>query len=223
MRSANWDFCRKTISLTLLRVAVPVVSSVVPVYQNPPPQPFLYEYAWPSDCLRARFLIPYCPPAPVGIPLTTAPNVAPLPYTPNTSVPFVVSTDFDANNNPIKVILCNLPLAQLCYTADLSPVPDLWDSLFLAAETAVLATYFITALARNKAQLEDQIAIGKSCLDQARMMNGNEAISNIDHLPDWIAVREISSIPWSLTGQGPNGTSINGAYDLCQFGGGLTY
>lgn len=224
LRSANWDFCRKTAPLTLLRVAAQLVPTVAPVYQNPPPQPFLFEYAYPVDCLKGRFLVPYCPPVPTqSPPLTTAPNIAPLPYTPDTAIPFVTSTDFDGQGNPIKVILTNLPQAQLVYTADLSQFPDLWDSLFLAGETAMLATYFITALARNSAQLAQQTQIAKGVLDQARVMNANEAISNVDHLPDWIAIRVQSSIPWSLNGQSTTGSWIAGGWEPCTFGGGLTY
>lgn len=217
-RGASWDFLRKTVALTLLRVAPQVQTTTTPAYATPPPQPFLYEYAYPSDCLKLRFMIPYITPPSSSPPLTTGGNTGALSISPNTSIPFVVGVDYDAQNNPIKVILTDLPLAQMVYTADLSQVPDLWDSLFLNAVTAVLATYFITALARNKAQMDSQVAIAKGTLDSARASNGNEAITSTDHIPDWIQIRMQSSVQWA--GQGGYGS---GLYESCVLGNGLSY
>lgn len=217
-RAASWDFMRKTLALTLLRVAPQVQSTTTPAYSTPPPQPFLYEYAYPSDCLKLRFMIPYITPPSTSPPLTTGGNAAAFGISPNPSIPFVIGLDYDAQNNPIKVIMTDLPLAQMVYTADLSQVPDLWDSLFSNAVTAVLATYLITALARNKSQMDGQIAIAKGALDAARAANGNEAITSTDVLPDWIAIRMASSVQWS--GQGGYGS---GLYESCVLGNGLSY
>lgn len=219
LRAANWGFARKTVALTLLRIAVPTSALPAPAYPNPPPQPFLFEYAWPSDCLRGRFLIPYQQTNPVvSTPLTTAPNAGIIAPNPPTGIPFVIATDFDGQGNQIKVILSNLPLAQFVYTADLSQLPDLWDGLFLSAATAVLSTYFITALARNNAQLAGQVTIAKGALDSARMMDGNEGISNVDHLPDYIRIRQGSSIPWLWGPAGGGAYAFGTGYDQCQIG-----
>jgi hypothetical protein len=52
LRGCNWDFARKTEQLTLLADATgntPNVGAVVPV-------PYIYEYAYPIDCVKARFV-----------------------------------------------------------------------------------------------------------------------------------------------------------------------
>jgi hypothetical protein len=219
MRAAAWVFLRKTLALTQLKAAV--VNGQPS--SNPPPQPFLFEYAYPSDCLRARFLIPYQTPQPSGSPpLTTAPNVAPFAIRPPTSVPFVVGSDTDSNGNPIRVILTNMYQALLIYDADLSQMPDLWDPMFLSAATAFLASYFITALARNKDQLAQQVGIVKSVLDQARAVDGNEAILNNDHLPDWMAVR-LTGYGYPYGGWGVGASTTGWGWDACSLADGLSY
>jgi hypothetical protein len=52
LRGANWDFARKTEQLTLLADATgntPDVGTIVPV-------PWVYEYAYPIDCVKVRFI-----------------------------------------------------------------------------------------------------------------------------------------------------------------------
>lgn len=218
MRAAPWDSLRAQITLTQLKATV--INGATS--NNPPPQPWGYEYAWPSDCLKARFLLPTLQTMPGGIPLTTAPNtVLPTADAP-TGIPFVIGTDFDAQGNPIKVILTNLFAAQLVYTRDLSQFPDLWDSLFLSAETAMLGAYFINALARNQAQLQTASAQAKAIIEQARAVSGNESISNADHIPDWITVRATSAVPWAWNMSGPGGIVWTG-WDSCELPGGLTF
>lgn len=220
-RSAPWDSFRAQIAMTQLKAAI--VNGVVS--SNPPPQPFQVEYAWPSDCLKARFIRPTLNAASTTIPLTTASQTY-LPYAaaPN-SIPFVPATDYDTTGNPIKVILTNLYNAQLVYTRDLTQVPDLWDSLFLAAATALLGAYFINALARNKAQMDEQVAIAQGAISQARAASANETINNIDHIPDFLAVRTQSAVPWAWNTTGPNGVynAGLGGYDQCEFPGGMFF
>lgn len=219
LRTANWDFARAQAPLAVWKAVI--VNGVVSA--NPPPQPWQYSYLRPTDCLKARFIQPTLNIAPAGTPLTTSPTTVlctpPVP----TAIPFVVATDFDANGNPIGVILTNLPGAQLIYTRDLSQAPALWDSLFLNGASALLASYFINALARNKAQMDDQIAIAKSVIDQARVANGNEAIANVDHVPDWIRVRQMAAVPWAWNQQGPAGVSYSGGWDSTGFPDGSFY
>lgn len=221
MRGAPWNFCRHQILGTVLKASV--IDGVTS--DNPPPQPWNYEYAWPSDALRVRFMIPYNTTTTSGTPLTT--NQTSLMVSPayaNTKIPFVVSTDYDAciERNPplIKVILTNLQNAIFVYTKDLSQRPDLWDKMFLSAATATLGAYFINALARNKQQMDDQIAIAKGALDAARGMNGSEALATTEHLPDWYTVR--------TGGYGSGYNTMNGNmagadWDMCGFPGGLFY
>jgi len=217
-RAAPWDSFRAQITLTLLKATV--IDGAVS--DDPPPQPWGYMYQWPSDCLKARFLLPTLPTMAPGTPLTTAPNYALQAPAPPTAIPFVVATSLDANNNPIKVILTNLPQAQLVYNRDLTQVPDLWDAMFTTAATATLASYFINALARNAADYMAQVQIAQSAIASARAASANEAITSVDHLPDWMAVRMASAVPWAWNSTGPGGVLADG-WDAAQFPGGLSF
>ncbi|HVB17299.1 MAG TPA: hypothetical protein VNF04_12240, partial [Stellaceae bacterium] len=102
-RTAIWDSFRAQIALTVLKQAV--VNGEVSA--NPPPQPWMQEYAYPSDCLKFRFIRPTVNLTQVQNLTTNTNQVYPYPKAPNAR-PFVVATDYDANNNPIKVILANI-------------------------------------------------------------------------------------------------------------------
>lgn len=221
LRAANWNFCRAQITLTLWKSAL-VAGQPSP---NPPPQPWLFSYLRPPDCLKARFVLPTVPVAPPGVPLTGGPTgiawTNPVP----TGIPFVIATDYDSQGNPINVILTNLCDAQVIYTRDLSQVPDLWDDLFLSAATSYLGSYFIMALARDQQQYASQVAATKGLLDQARVANGDEAIPSIDRTAEWIAARRTSGINyyWNQGGGGGYGSGWGGSYDSLGFSDGLRY
>lgn len=221
-RAAYWDSFRAQIALTQLKGAI---INGVPS-DNPPVQPFQVEYAWPSDCLAFRFLRPTVVTQAVnaqGLPLTSAPNAV-LPFVASpTGMPFVVATDMDVTNNPIKVIYTNLYDAQGIYTRDLTQFPDLWDSMFLSGATALLASYFIASLNRDSAQMGQQISIAKGAIDAARSANANEGVSNIDHTPDWMRVRQASAAPWAYFQSGPGGVFPGGGWDSCALPNGEFY
>lgn len=217
-RAAPWDSFRAQAALTLLKATI--IDGAVS--DDPPPQPWAYQYAWPSDCLRARFLLPTIQTVGTGVPLTTGPNYALQNASPPTAIPFVVATAFDASNNPIKVILTQLQNAQLVYTRDLTQVPDLWDSMFSSAATATLAAYFINALARNTGDYSLQIKIATDQIAAARAASASESISSPDHIPDWMQVRMQSAVPWAWNTSGPNGVSP-GMWDAAEFPGGLSF
>ncbi len=224
LRSVNWDFARAQVFLTLWKDAsqqpvpgVPIgqfqigVSPIGSVPGNAPPQPFMFSYLVPVDCLDARFVLPTIPPGMVGFPIGP-PWIPPRLPTDNN---FVIGTDFDEEGNPVKVIMTNVPQAQLVYTRDLSDIPDAWDALFLSCAASYLATFFIQALARNRAQLQDQIGIAKNFIDEARAANGNESITSIDNVPDWLKARGLSG-PWPWSQRGISWQSL-------QFPDGLSY
>jgi hypothetical protein len=218
MRSAPWDRLRAQIALTQLRATV--INGVTT--DDPPPAPWNFEYAYPSDCLKARFLQPTPLPVEAGVPLTTAPNAALAVSGLPTNIPFVVGTDKDAGGNPISIILTQLPQAQLIYNRDLSQVPDLWDSLLTSGVIATLGAYLINALARDSAQMTQQIGMAKNILDTARAASANESISNADHSPDWINIRMAGSVAWGWNRGGPNGVVESWA-GTCAFPDGQWY
>lgn len=190
MRAAHWDFARKEIGLTLLAAAAGTPEnqngSVLPV----PPFPWQYEYAYPNDCLKARFLIPNPPQVGTASPPVFAQGTIATPIWPwtNPGYIFKIATDVDNKGNAIKVILTDVEFAQLVYTSRVTNC-DLWDPLFLNAAASYLGSWLVNPLARNAEVLKEQIAITKEIVEAARISDGNEGMTSIDRTPDWMAVR----------------------------------
>ena len=178
LRSVHWNFARRQSPLTLLNDATgqttlmqqnagfPITVGTGTIGMRP----WVYEYQWPVDALKARFVpASYCPtpgsqiPGNISLPstpLTTGLGIAPLPVqtTPTRflvaqdSVPTLVGMVTDWNQYPDyqdvqglspaqqTVILTNQPNATLVYTA-LILSPDQWDPLFRQAFVALLASF----------------------------------------------------------------------------------
>jgi hypothetical protein len=220
LRAAPWGFARAQIALTLWKSAT--VNGVPST--TPPPQPWGYEYQYPNDCLKLRFIQPTMP-APTTTPPLMTGMTAPqwLPQG-STTIPFVEGTDFDDRGNVVRVVLTDLAQAQAVYVRDLSQFPDTWDPMFVQAASAMLASYFINALARNAAQMNQQMAMAKSLIESARVANANEAITSIDHQPDWIRARRVSAVPWMWGAAGsPANPGMYGQWDAAQFPDGQSF
>lgn len=190
-RAAPWAFARKQVFLTQLKAAV--INGVVST--SPPPQPWLFEYEYPSDCIKLRYLLPNAPISGLQVPLQTAstPLWGNQVYGANAAIKFQIATDTDANGVARKVILCNLPEAQAIYTFRVDN-PDLWDTSFYNAAAATLTVWFIAGLARDRGQFQDFIRIAMDIINKARTDDGNESITTMDHLPDWIMARGLGSV-----------------------------
>lgn len=199
LRAAHWNFARKQIVMTLISAAQGTPENP-PGTPPVPPLPWLYEYAYPSDCMQARYVPGLVQPTTQTPPLTTAPNqnFLPLPQSPQFAVRFLVATDTNAlTKTPQTVILTNLPQAQLVYTAYIGN-PDLWDSAFREAMMYSLSAKLINAIARNKALFDDMAAMAQNVVLQARVSDGNEGVTTQDHEPDWISVRgATAAIPYA--------------------------
>jgi hypothetical protein len=212
LRSAHWDWARKTAPLVLLGDATgqtPNVGTTVPI-------PWTYCYAYPIDCMKVRF-IPWnyyqYPAVPTGniaipqdVPLTTGFNAAPL--TGQRLIPsrFVIATDpnytpppgqivFDTpGESPIgrTVILSNVQNAQCVYTAFIQ-YPTVWDPLFRQALVAMLAQQVALPLAKDKKfgmqMRRDNIEIAKGAIRAARVTDGNEGTPSSDIAVDWMRIR----------------------------------
>lgn len=222
LRSAHWARARKQVSATLYKQRF--INGQLST--NPPPQPWCYEYLYPADCLKERFILKICPeqintPNP---PLTTGQGQFPAAQQFAGFAKFTPALDTDAQGNPITVFLTDQGQAQLVYTADISQNPDLWDSQLVMAATHSLAAYLVNPLARNKDLFNDMVAGAKVAIDSARATDGNEALPNTDNIPDWVRTRFVSGYGWGSWGGAANGTGgfIMG-WDSMAFPGGLTY
>lgn len=218
-RAAHWNCNRFTAALTLLKAASGTPENVSGTTLPTPPVPWLYEYALPSDCLKARFIVPQLTQQGGSPPLTTG-TTAFLPgYLPDVAVRFVVAVDLDADGNEIAVILTDVGSAnagppQLVYTRRLVNI-GLWDSQFMMGAKSALAAWLVNPVNASAAMMSQAMGIAKAMLDGARISDGNEGPQSFDHTPDWISIRAGGRMR-------PSGLFI-APWDAFAFPGGITY
>lgn len=239
LRGAPWAFARKQVPMLLLADS----SGVTPNVSNQiPGTNFQYEYAYPSDCQRIRYIPwkPYqnpgvpqgniIPPNP-DVPLTTGGNPAIL-WQPIRPSPFLVTNDPNISqpaavpyapihgSSPIgsTVVLSNVQNASCVYTFD-ATYPALWDQLFTSAMIAYVASEVAWPLwsSKNpKMGLElrkEQIAIATGKILAARIADGNEMTVSSDIAVDWMRFRNTG-------GNGVNGDWSAGGPGWGCWGGG---
>jgi len=208
LRAAHWNFTRTQIQLTQLKASTDVNSTC--------PAPWAFEYAYPSNCMKMRFIAPYLPPnvQPGSIPLTTGtqgPAINGVNYW-NRPVRFLVANDLDVNNNDSTVILTNEPMATGIFTKQITN-PQLFDSNFVKALEASLAAFLIPSINMNMTLLKLQISLAESYITQARVSDGNEGpiINNIE--PEWIRIRGgLGLFSYGVFGYGWDGMSWPGVF-----------
>lgn len=179
LQAARWNFARKQVLLTLLKDAT--LGQTVPT-------PWLYEYAYPDDCTQGRFVMPQVlvnlPSSVVGTPS--------VPSAIGPTVRFLISTDVDANKNDILVILTNQPQALFVYTKRITN-PSLFDGQFVEAFRYYLGARICMTLTGDKATAAGAFKQADSLCKAAAASNGNEGITVIDNVPDWIRARGYAS------------------------------
>lgn len=223
LRAAPWDFARREVDLVLLADATGQTANV----GSTVPSGFIYEYGYPQDCARLRY-IPWCPfqtpPVPPGnIQIATTPQttVSQPPYAGQRIIPsrFLITNDpnFAAISGQVYwetqglspqgrvVILSNVQNARCVYTFT-ALYPSTWDHLFRAAMVAYLASEIAISLAKDKkfglTMRAQNIEIAKQKITQARISDGNEMWASSDIRVDWMDFRNAGrGGPW-----GPNGS-----------------
>src|SRR3569623_1719834 len=102
LRKLPWNWARR-------QVAMAVYKAAAGTPENPngalpePPWPWKYSYAWPADCLSARYILPRFTlhDSVISPPLTTGQtSEVPKPRTP--PIKFLVAGDRDTDQNPLK-------------------------------------------------------------------------------------------------------------------------
>lgn len=188
-RAAQWNCLRKQVTLTLLKAAQGTPENVNGTSLPLPPSPWLYAYAYPSDCLAVRFIVPSMP-ATVGstAPATTVNNSAGTWLPNGGQIAYAVGIEYTVNNSPYKVIYTNQDQAQIVYTVN-EANPSVWDSLFEQGMVASLAAFLVPALNMNFPLMQIQIKNAENCIKIARAADGNEGVTTMDHLPDWMRAR----------------------------------
>lgn len=198
-RSAPWNCLKKQATLTLLAAAQGTPENPNGTTLPLPPQPYLYAYALPSDCLQMRFIMPIFPNNTGNgtIPLTTASVVADSTYGVYGQIPFYVSYSTDSANNPINIILTNQTQAQAVYTVNQSS-PVIWDSLFESAMVASLAVYLVPALSLNDKLMQMSVKMAEGIISQARVRDGDEGVTSQNREASWMRARNTGgSLGWN--------------------------
>lgn len=191
LRAAPWNFCQKSVLLTLLKSApgTPENTTTPDGWTNAyPPPPWLYEYAYPSDCLRLNQIKSTIGYSGVsggyGFPVLAGG----VESSPGAMRKFKVATDTDVNGNPITVILSNLDGALGIYTAQITN-PAQWDPNFQQAMVTSLAARLAMPLTGSAALKQELLQEAQLYVQNARISDGNEGMTSTDHVPDWIAIR----------------------------------
>ncbi len=206
-RSAPWGCLRNQETLTLLAAAQGTPENPDGATLPLPPVPWLYQYAYPPLCLQLRFLVPSLPATGSSPPIFSVNTGSPTWLPSGGQIPYIVAYATDASNNPLNIILTNQSQAIAVYTVN-QPNPQIWDSLFQQAMVSSLSAFLAPALSLNLPLMKMQVELADRLITQARVRDGNESPTSMDHVPDFIRARAGAS---GYTRFG-NGQSWNGGW-----------
>lgn len=177
LRSAPWGFARNTVSLTQ-------TGSILNTPANND-YPWLFNYTYPADCVRFRYLLPSPAPAAGVIPPTPGEPLVWAPWMmPSREWRYVVS-----NVNDGKVITTNLNMAIGVYNKDVKN-SELFDEGFISALSAALAAELILPLSGNVALKGGMVNIAASAIVEAKADDGNESVAMVGPSEvEWIRAR----------------------------------
>lgn len=250
LRVANWDMARKEADLTLLADSTGQTANVGTVVQG---NMFQYEYAYPIDAVKVRYIPRQGPVNPGAVTGNITPPNSGAPLMPNLNqapslVPrmrparFVITSDPNyppaagAINWEVQgvsptartVILTNVKSAKCVYTF-LNLYPSTWDALFREAFVALLASRIVLPLSKDKkAGLEmrkAQMEIARDAIVTARAIDGNEGWFSSNIRVNWIDTRYMGA-GWYWGGRagfGGAGADMWGGFDDESVEGGSAY
>lgn len=212
LRLAPWSFATATVQGALIAAAPgtpenPNGTSPIPLVPLSMADPagstpsqivsWLYEYAWPRDCVRLRQVKYPCDqpgynngvvqfwPGMVSASIFASELVD---ISMQNRASHRIAMDHDAFGNRIKVILSNIEGALIIYTAFVDD-PDLWDDEFSEAFTYYLGAHLTGALIGDKQVDKAMLEKATMLAAQARAVDANEQPSSPNHTPDWIRAR----------------------------------
>ena len=197
LRGAHWNFAKRTLPLSLLKSAAGTPENPTGGAWNPatmPAPPWLYEYAYPADCLLMRSVMP--PPTnyqDITPPLFSTPITGPLPNPPSRPAPFSIATSTDGTASPINVVLSSVQAAICTYTMRIV-VEDLWDAAFQEAMAFALGSRLAMSLTGSVETAKIAAQQAMAALVVARARDGNEGTTTVDHTPDWLLARGYSPV-----------------------------
>lgn len=189
---AFWNFAKKTALMSLLKSAPGTPSNPTSTASQWSPEfpapPWLYEYGYPSDCIQMRKIVQQLQNTYVGVPIfPSGPTY--YPYIVGPGAPFEIATDTDDNDNQITVILTNQYQAIGVYTLQITD-PNRFSSNFTQALVSVIAAKICPALTGDLNKSKLLYGLTNDMIREARASDGNEGLTVIDNMPDWITCRE---------------------------------
>jgi hypothetical protein len=211
LRLAPWDCGKNTNTLSLICAAPGTpenpTQGTTTWQKGQPPPPWSYEYAYPTDCLRALWIVPqFTTGFASGVPITTAITGGAPQYWSGPPVRFAIGIDQigpggvpAVTGSDARVILTNQENAILTYIKRVTD-PNVMDDNFVQAWVAGLAGRICIPLTGDKALANMKIGEANSYVATARQVDGNEGLTINDVTPDWVRVRGIdfpSDFSWS--------------------------
>jgi hypothetical protein len=201
LQMAYWNFAQKTDLLALVKSApgtptnpASTANQWSSAYPSPP---WLYEYAYPTNCIQMARIVQQIQNTYVGTPYTTG-GTNTYPYAVGPGAPFKVMTDADSQGQQQNVILTNQYQAIGIYTMRVTN-PGLFGAQFVEALVQALAAKLVIALSGQVALANTKFAQANAIIAQARASDGNEGLTVIDNMPDWITIREDENDYWGVS------------------------
>lgn len=203
-RAANWSFARKTATLALLKAAAGTPENPEPSTSdvwttNYPPPPWLYSYAYPSDCARMQFMQPQFNTLAGLTPPLFPVTLSNYPLADTQWGVFQVANDQDEGQNDFTVILTNVSQSIGVYTRRITET-SIWDASFTEAVVFGLAGRLAPAISGDKRMMQMMFQMANGFLVEARRNDANEGLTIQDHVPDWMSVRGMT---WRPGSRGP--------------------
>lgn len=149
LRAHPWNFAKATETLALLNVGV---------------TPWSYQYALPSTCLKARYIVTQ--------------DV-------NAKIDFEIALGADRQT---KVLNTNQEYAVLAYTYDLENT-SLFDSLFTTTMALKLASYIAEPITGNTQKTQAMLSRWINALHNAEAVDAGEGEREDTTAPDWLEAR----------------------------------
>ena len=203
LEGALWNFARRAAMLARVKAlpGTPEGGTTTETEWQPewPTPPWLYSYTYPTDCIKARFVLPGS--GTVSVPGVAIFSAATGRYdgylTNNPPIPFVVSNEL--NPTEIKVINTNQVDALLIYTRRVE-TPDLWSAQFTNALVNILAVKLSRSIPGDKELIKLCAQFAHESMAEAQASNGNEAVVTFDPMPDWLQARGLpDDNQWGVT------------------------
>lgn len=194
LRGMSWGFATRYVALGLLKTARgvtgnPNAADGIWHPDDEPPRPWLYEYTYPSDCLRLFMIQGQNPegqaPSPVPI---FASGLGQFAGSTDLVRVYQKATDV-INNANTTVLLTNAKQAIAQYVMRVTD-ENRWDPLFCKAFEYALAACVAMSLSIKPGLTRTMAELAAAAMTEAAVEDGNEQINIYDVPTDWIMARD---------------------------------